>query len=313
MNLSLLAAAVVFGGIVLSQGLTPALAGSAVALWALRCALAAASEADGAACVAVARSEARLVGIPAFLTAAICQALTQVEAVSAIAAALGAVATVVYVLVVLPTALGRMAFDEATIARANRAREALERLAARLDFLEQPRWALSLSGIALVLLALILLDPAATRLWTVRPFADSGTAAAVFAIGWVWLRTWRIALATAASAALAATLAAWAFAHVGTLAPWTHVAAGMGAIAALAFVLAAGLAESGVSAALNVRIGTVLCAALAWLIAAVTEPFAAALALAAALTCVLLLPAFLVALGTVLPRYRSVEDVFGRK
>jgi hypothetical protein len=316
-NLSLLAGSVVLGAAVLSQGLTTALAGSAVALWVLRCALTAASDgadgADGVAWVAVARSQARFVGIPALLAAAICQMLTQGEVISVIAAALGAVVVGVYVLAVLPLALGRIALDEAAIAHANRAGEVLERLAARLDFLEQARWALSLSGIAMVLLVLILFDPVATKMWTMRPFAGSGAAVAVFAIGWGWLRSWRIALAAAASAGFAATLATWAAAHAGASAPWALITSGTGVVAALAFVLAAGLAESGASAALSARTGTVLCAVLAWLIAAVAQPFAAALALAAALTCVLLLPAFFVALGTMLPRYRSLEDVFGRK
>ena len=62
-------------------------------------------------------------------------------------------------------------------------------------------------------------------------------------------------------------------------------------------------------------VGTVVCIALMALVASVFSfgPVGTLPAVAAALAALVLMPCFYIALNTLLPRYRSVEEVFRRK
>jgi hypothetical protein len=217
------------------------------------------------------------------------------------------------------------------IASANRAREDIERLTMPLEFLAEPRWAFSTSGSAIVLLALVLFDRARApdgrmvsvvlEMWNSQAVTFYGTALAVFVIAWRWLKGWRGALACTVATVFAATLGAWLLLHAGlvpgldvplglgsAIRGWDLVAAGTAIIAGLMLQPAAGFGEGNDAA----RTGTVLCTGLAWLIPCAVTP-GAFLPVAGVAAALVLMPCCYVALNTLLPRYRSVEEVFGRK
>jgi hypothetical protein len=256
--------------------------------------------------------------------------------VAAVAATAGVSSAALFAFLVLPAALRLMRLDETAIARANRAAERFRNAAARLDFLTQPRWALSASGIAVILFTLAFFDRArgpdgqlhyaVLALWRTQPLPPLGTLIAVLAIGLVWLRAWRLALAVGLASAFAASVYAWLALRIGLtprldaavfdytpirsfemLAPCIALTAG------LAFLVAAAIApDDDFGAALDGRGFTATCIALAAAIACLPTPavLMPAVALVAAL---IVLPAFHGAIAALWPRYRSVDEVFGRR
>lgn len=373
-ELALVAAATVFGAVVLAHGIVTTLglgvqgvlgaiadfsgqgpedaayaifldglAGIAIVLWTLQGAAAAIAQgADSATAADTARARSLLLGRPLLLVVTIYlllplyyqfrflgfAPLSFIE-ISAIAAIVGAATVAFFCFVVLPLIIDGARFDERMIARANRAQEDIERLTMPLEFLAAPRWALSVSGSAMVVAALVFFDRvrvpdgltgfAVLESWNFQAVTFYGTVLAVLVIAWRWLRGWRGAVACTVAAVFAATLGAWLSLHAGLVpgldAPlrdgirvWDLVTAGTAIIAGQMLVLAAGI--GGVTTI--PRAGSVLCIGLAWLISCAATP-GVLLPIAGTAAALVLLPCFQVALDTLLPRYRSVEEVFGRK
>jgi hypothetical protein len=117
-------------------------------------------------------------------------------------------------LVLVPVGASLLQFDESFVARANRARERRRRICETVAMATIPRWALSLTGIALIFLAL--------GWFGARPlFGDLWTAsllrivASVFIVAVVAERIaggWREAIAAALVAGTAALIALWGMA-----------------------------------------------------------------------------------------------------
>jgi hypothetical protein len=191
-------------------------------------------------------------------------------------------------------------FDEAFIARANRAAEARFRVLEFAGQIAMPRWALALSGVALVLAALAWFE--------LPPETDPGLpgfvvmAATIFLLG----RDWRAALTAALSAALL-----WLF-HIDTALPFF----------ALPALLMAGVVrardeegseawrlvlEEWAGALLFAMMGGVLLMAL---IAEIPFWLTGLWGIATAATALIFFPAMTAALWLLFPRYRSVEEMY---
>jgi hypothetical protein len=266
---------------------------------------------------------------------------------SAIAAVVGAAVAMWFCFVVLPLVVAESRFPEEAIVRFNRAQERLQRALTPLEVLMEPRWALSATGIAAIVFALIFLDRvrisdgrttfAVLEIWNSHAVTFYGTALAIFAIGIVWTRSWRAALSCTIAAVSSATIAAWLALRTGFVPSldavsfdysgfraWEMVATGSAVIAGLVFLVgsaAAARAPDGKAAqqALATRLSesasAVVCIVLAALLASILSlsPAGVILAIAGAAAALVLMPCCYVALNTLLPRYRSVEEVFGRK
>jgi hypothetical protein len=254
--------------------------------------------------------------------------------IMAVQAAMGAVIAGILCFAVFPMALSLIAADEASIARANRAGERVQRLLAPLEFLLAPRWALSATGIAAVLFALVFFDSARVFgghvgfamlwIWRTSGLVFLATVAMVFIGSLVWLRSWRMALAGTAAAAIAASAACWLAFRTGLVPPLDQgfgdyvtlrapemLAPATALFAGLAFLLA-GAMDDDIEAALAVRGDAILCIALMALLACLPTP-SLFFPLFAVLAALVLMPVFIVALQALVPRYRSVEEIFGRR
>jgi hypothetical protein len=366
-ELALLAAATVCGAVVSAHAIVTALAAVAhavfgpladasatyavfldglaaigIVLYALHGAAAVISQGEDSASAAdAARTQAVRLGCPALLAVMLslvlrlCYRIGVLGAPSSVmavaSAIIGAAAVAFFCVVAMPLVIAVMRFDEHTIARANRAREDIERLALPLEFAAQPRWALTICGVAIVLLALVLFDrvrgPDGTMAFAVlamcnaRAVATYGMVMAVLAITWRMSKSWRGALACTAADVFAATLGAWLSLHAGlvpgldfplgggsAIRAWDLVTAGLAVVAGQMLGL---IAQSG-RESITARSGVALCTGLAWLICCAATP-GALLPLTGTAAALVLLPCLRVALDTLLPRYRSVEEVFGRK
>lgn len=242
-------------------------------------------------------------------------------AVQAVCDAFGASLSV---LLLLPISLPLLAFDEEFVARANRARERRGRLYEWLGGATVPRWGLSFTGIALVFVALGWFDSEAVL--------QSGwwrygvTAVLVCGALGVFAGGWREGLALGLVLTVVCLLAQW----------WrSYQAQPFGAVDSFAVTLLAGFlatlsarhirfwrkrgdrcatanrralecADSAVFAGLGA-----VCALLPWLYLSGTGAIVLALA-AGGLCGALLYPAVLTALEAVVPRRRTVEEVFAR-
>ena len=135
-----------------------------------------------------------------------------------------------------------------------------------------------------------------------------------------------------------ATFAAWLALRTGIVPPldavlidystfraWEMAAAGSAAIAALLFLVDSStsvakvhdgkIAQHAMSTGLAESASTVVCIALAALLASILalSPGGIFLTAAGVAAALVLMPCLYVALNTLFPRYRSVEEVFGRK
>ncbi len=356
-RLTLVAAAMPFGAMTLTRGLLlpfsrpgsggslliEGLIGAGIAMWQLR--VAASEISAGANADAASRTALRLAigpGAAALLIFVLCRLLSLFHdfenslardalLTEAFVASVGAAVTALFCFVALPLMVRRLRFDEASIAQANRAREWFQRSALPQVF-AQPRRALSASGIAAVLFALMVFDHVRTSdgrlhlavlaLWNFSAATFYGTAIAVFAAAILWLKSWRIALAVTLAVVYAATGGAWLILHAATVVRGAELAApGMAALAGMVFLLAGGIAAhrnahepmgESVDAALSERADAVLCIGFAALLACLPAPAAILPVMGVAGTLVLF-PALCVAIETVLPRYRTADEVFGRR
>lgn len=266
---------------------------------------------------------------------------------SALAAIAGAAAVMWFCFVVLPLLAAGSGFSEQSIARINRRQEWLRRALAPLEFLLKPRWALSITGIAAIVFALVFLDRVQTsdgstvfavlQIWNARAVTFYGTLLAILVTGIVWTRSWRKALSSAAAAVYSATVAAWFALRTGFVPPvdavlfdyfpvlaWEMAAVGSAASAGLVFLLGSVSMASGrdgedaqqaMTGALAESAGALICIAVAALLAnalAFSVP-GIILAITSVFAALVLFPCFYVAVNALLPRYRSAEEVFGRE
>jgi hypothetical protein len=264
-----------------------------------------------------------------------------------LAAIVGAAAVLWFCFVMLPLLIAGSGFSEQAIARINRRQEWFQRALTPVEFLLEPRWALSITGIAAILFALVFLDRVQTsggstvfavlQIWNARAVTFYGTLLAILLIGVVWTRSWRKALSSAAAAVYSATVAAWFALRTGFVPPvdaisfdyfpflaWEVAAMGSAASAALIFLFGSVSmasvrdvedAQQSMTGALAVSAGAIICIAMTALLASALA-FSApgiVLAITSVLAALVLFPCFYVALNALLPRYRSTEEVFGRE
>ncbi|HTT99755.1 MAG TPA: hypothetical protein VMF58_17025 [Rhizomicrobium sp.] len=222
-------------------------------------------------------------------------------------------------------------FSEQFIARANAARERRERLL-EAYFPEMPsRWALSVTGIAIVLatVALFGIRDAHIR-WTVPAALSLSVGAAFMLAGFAVLaRDWRMASALTLANLFVGVLLCWVNARLyphpksfsltamlvlssvplGLIAARARIYLSEGAEMVLA--LASAVRDEGAIAIfLGVAVGVP--AVFGALIFLALSP-AFVFAIASAFAALLLFPALTIAIHTILPRYRTVDEVFGKR
>jgi len=266
---------------------------------------------------------------------------------SALAAIVGAAVVMWFCFVVLPLVIAGSRSSEEAIVHINRSDEWFQRAVATIDFLLEPRWALTVTGIAAILFALAFLDRsrmsdgrtafAVLEIWNTQAVTFYGTGLAIFAIGLVLTKSWRGGLSGAVAAVFSGTIAAWIALRTGLVPSpdattfdyfgfraWEMAATGSAAIAGLLFlvgsVAGAGAhdgkaAQQEMATALSESAGAVICIALTSVLASVfaLSPAGTLLAIAGPAAALVVQPCLYVALNTLIPRYRSVEDIFGRK
>lgn len=249
-----------------------------------------------------------------------------VASAASLAIAFGVVAGVVLI-------ASRLAYSEAFIARANAARERRERAMERLAFVVERRWAFSIAGIAAILATLS--GFAIRDLYPAHPVPSfwpylGAVEALVLAGSILAARDWRAGIAAALAYALATALLFAAQERggapemdiflafdsaVAVLMPSSIVASGFRMLRRegedIAQALTTALREEG---------GLVCVAALLWLVPGVPAAIGLgivspllALGIAIIVAVPLLFPALTVAIHTLLPRYRSVDEVFGKR
>jgi hypothetical protein len=222
-------------------------------------------------------------------------------------------------------------FSEQFIARANAAREWRERMLEQFFPAMQPRWALSVTGIAIVLGAVAVFGIRDAHVhWMMGvAFCFAGSVAFALAGFAVVARDWRMAAALTLATAFTGTLLFWAlirhnpfpdfFMAVAMLmvssVPLSVTAArarqlvreGDDIASALA---AAGRGEGAVAVALCLVAGS---AGLLASAASATLSPALVFAVSSTFSALLLFPALAIAIQTLLPRYRTVDEVYGRR
>jgi len=234
--------------------------------------------------------------------------------------------------ILLPAAASLLAFDEDFVARANRLRERRQRLAETMALATTPRWALSFLGIALVFAALGG-SGAEPVLHAARSAEIVRTAVslALLAVAAGWATSgWREAVAATFATAVVCLMALWAGAVVAH-APLAFVCVSAPAALTVFFALHGGRCaatyrrqgeEGSVArqrameetAVAQVFAGAGAVAALlpALIFHRADAVFAVAMLLAA-FGGILFAPAIAGAVETLLPRRRSVEQLYGKR
>jgi hypothetical protein len=246
-------------------------------------------------------------------------------------AALQAVAdsglAVLSVLVLLPPAFDLVHLDEAFVARANRVHEWRRRLWEWMAGITIPRWALSFSGIAVVMLALGWFDSGPVQ----RPGAILKALTAVVSVigAGAFARGWREGLAAGLIWSMTCLVSLWATA-IGVRAAYASVAvlqvvtlavflALFGMRRALRFIGEGDPAVMAQRRALEAAGGQALAgaAALAALLPALAFWSGSTALVIGVITAVgagiMLVPAASVALEVLVPRRRSVEELYGKR
>ncbi|MDE2134079.1 MAG: hypothetical protein KGM97_05410 [Alphaproteobacteria bacterium] len=151
-------------------------------------------------------------------------------------AVLDAVLAVVSTLIVMPIGAAFLQFDEVFVAVANRARERRQRLFEKIGVVTMPRWGMSIAGIALIFIALAGFgaEPALFSKHFGSVFAASLGLAFAFSV--VVCGGWREGLGVTVAAGLAGLMALWAFAEIRNVAQASRV--GVMEIMSLTFFLA---------------------------------------------------------------------------
>jgi hypothetical protein len=231
----------------------------------------------------------------------------------------------------LPLGASVLHFDESFVARANRAREHRQRLLERLSLLATPRWGLSVTGIAVVFIAIAWFETGPAMRTGGLALVLRCLSVAVVAVGaGVFARGWREGLATGLAVGAVCLVALWATAQ-GERDPLAPV--GVLEVVSLGLLLALHGARGALlfrvrgEAPVVARQRTIeetgpgqLFAAAGGLLAIVPAlivwpacvPFVAALA-AAGIGGLLWWPAAATALETLVPHHRSVEEIYGTR
>jgi hypothetical protein len=224
-------------------------------------------------------------------------------------------------------------FDEAFVAAANRVRERRQRLLEKIAMTAVPRWGLSIAGIALIFVALAWFG--AQPAFSFVHFANAQVIFAVslgltFALAVPVCSGWREGFGAPVAAGLAGLVALWAFAAIGEMAPTSPV--GIMELVLLALFLAfcgarraaayRRLGDDSVIARLRAveDLGgpqwfAILGGIAALLPFVVVYPANAAYVMALAFAGAGALgfaPALATACGLLVPRRRSVEELYGR-
>jgi hypothetical protein len=302
-------------------------------LWQLR--IAAAEISAGAATEVAARAARDRTLRPGIASLVLFIVPGFVTKATVLATLVSAVVAVWFCFVVFPCMVEGSPFPEKTIVRFNRTQEFFQRIVSPVEFLLEPRWALSATGVAAILFALIALDRVrmpdgrtmfvVIEIWNTPTILFAATALAIFAIGVAWTRSWRKALSTAVVAILAGTFASWLAFRTGHIFRVSNIATiGSAIIAGLLFLVGsasagkvrdAAEAQLAMTSALGESAAAVICVAVAALLAsalALSVP-GIVLSITSVLAALVLLPCFYVALNALFPRYRSAEEVFGRE
>jgi hypothetical protein len=228
-----------------------------------------------------------------------------------------------------------LSFSEWFVAAANRARESRERWISRLSFVAERRWGLSVSGIGIVLGTIAVFGARSLRLHGEPPMSAMRyalIAAIAFAASAIALRNWRLALAVTLTLVFEGLFGLWAV-SAGAMPIFSEdrivfgVTLAIGAVPTIllasavcgflrdgddiATALARALEQSGPGAVL-----ACVTAAVPWFVATVAGGivrFELAAALATIAGTILVFPAQVTAIHVLFPRYRSVEEVFGKR
>jgi hypothetical protein len=230
--------------------------------------------------------------------------------------------SVLAVLALVPAGSTFMSLDESVIARINRAREWRMRAAFPLTLSTMPRWGLSVSGAGLVLCVMSYFG--AERLVARDGWVVLATVLASLLASLTLVRDWRMALGLGFSLTVTALMGLWA--SVLGYARSSFDAIGFYEALAIGFALMIGVAQRDVSSqgapiglvhGLEERAAVVLSATASVLIALLLtgrlDLVTATVVVAGALCSLLLVTAVASALETVVPRGRSVAELYGRK
>jgi hypothetical protein len=256
-----------------------------------------------------------------------------VAGAAAFQAVLDVVLAVASTLIIMPIGEVFLHFDEMFVAAANRVRERRQRLFEMIAMIAVPRWGLSIAGIALIFVALAWFG--AEPAFSFVPFANAQVLFAVslglmFAVAVSICSGWREGFGATVAAALAGLVALWAFAAIGKIAPTSPV--GIVELVSLALFLAfcgarraaayRRLGDDSAIARLRAvedlggpQLFAILGGIAVLLPFVVVDPANAAYAVALAFAGAGALgfaPALATACETLVPRRRSVEELYGR-
>ena len=281
-----------------------------------------------------AASEALARMTPAVLAAGAASALLLALWLGTAGAAVQLVAALLSVLLVVPFVASLLPFRESFFVAANRTRDGRELLLRLASRVVEPRWGLSLSGITLVLAVLGWFGAApllAHRAALMQPLLWSGSALGLLAVAFAVARDWRDAVAITLSTAALTLLDLWiwgrATGHL-TLTAFGEIA--LAVSAAYLLMLAAGDLrrryrrqgdESSVARARALDelgaapwygVAGAAAAIVPWMVVHGSNATLAAVFVLSAGAAVIAAPALATALETLVPRRRSVEELYGR-
>jgi hypothetical protein len=252
---------------------------------------------------------------------------------AAFQAVLDVILAVASTLIVMPIGGSFLRFDEVFVTAANRVRERRQRLFEKIAMVAVPRWGLSIAGIALIFVALAWFG--AEPAFSFVHFANASVLLAVslgltFALAVPVCSGWREGFGASIAAGLTGLVALWAFAAIGEMEPTSPV----GIVEVMSLTLFLALCGARRAAAYR-RLGddpaiarlravedlggpqsfAILGGIVALLPFVVVHPanvaYAVALAFAGA-GALCFAPALVTACEMLVPRRRSVEELYGR-
>ena len=223
-------------------------------------------------------------------------------------------------------ALGTLAhLDESFIASSNRMREARTVWTWPLSRLATRRWALSISGVALVVL--VLGGFGAAPLEFRITIALSLLVLCMFLSAWLFTRNWRISIGTGAGFLIASLLGLWGWKQSGGYGPFPPPGWSEGCCVAVLMLAAVGFRTTAIEAERSESIRLVLAvenisgaigyAALGALVTTVLSPGAApvfvTLVIAGVFCSLVFTPSVSATLEAAVPRRRTVVELYGQK
>lgn len=248
-------------------------------------------------------------------------------------------AIVLFAVYIGPTIVMQLArwlpYSEQFIARANQAREARERAFDHFQFIMEPRWAFSIAGVGFIFFALSALGMRALQFddWPRLPERLAALVVFVLFLEIAVTRNWRLGLALTLTLSLLGAIGLWIFARgVYHVQPRTllelefmlaAISVPLGKVAAavighlragddITLAIARGYQDECANAVLSAVI-----IAIPWVISGLINNGMTRLELAISIASLfavpLIFPAFAGAIYVVFPRYRTVDEVFGKR